>query len=210
MSILGRRKEYDYFEYFEICAQYACEAGAFLHEYIANYDVNTIEAKVEQMHRIENAADCKKHEMLEHLADEFMTPIEREDIVALAQELDNVVDAIDDVMQHIYVFNIQSVTPEAVCFSSLISQCCQSLALAVAEFRNFRKSKCIAKYVIEVNTLESDGDKIFAKNMRKLFTNGADIRDIIIWTSLYEYLENCLDECEDAVDIIESIVMKNT
>lgn len=210
MSILGRRKAYDYFSYFEVCAGYACEAAAFLHEYIAHYDPAVIEAKVEQMHRIENAADCKKHEMLEHLADEFMTPIEREDIIALAQELDSVVDAIDDVMQHIYVFNIQQVTPESVCFSALIASCCKSLALAVAEFRNFRKSKSIAQHVIVVNTQESDGDKLFAKNMRKLFTNGSDLRHIIIWTSLYEYMEKCLDECEDTVDIIESIVMKNT
>ena len=211
MDKMKRRKDFDYFQFFCDIVAAANKAADFLAGVITNFDVNKVPSQVEQMHKIENDADMMKHEMLTNLAHEFITPIEREDIVALAQELDNVVDSIDDVMQRIYMYNVQAIRPEAVQMSQQIVKATRGLTKVVGDFRNFKKSKDIKGYCIAVNTVESDGDKMFAANMRKLYTEqDADIRQIITWTTMYEGLENCLDASEDAVDIVESVIMKNT
>ena len=87
------------------------------------------------MHHIENAADGFRHDMTQVLSHEFIAPIEREDIIELAQDLDNVVDAIDDVMRRIYMFNVQTIRPEAKQFSAIITKCCHALLETIEEFR---------------------------------------------------------------------------
>ena len=208
---MKRRKDYDYFQFFTAIAEAANKASDFLADVVANFDVDKIPMQLEQMHKIENDADMMKHEMLKQLAHEFITPIEREDIVALAQQLDNVVDAIDDVMQRLYMYNVTAIRIEVVELSKQIVKATRGLKIVADEFRYFKKSKDIKAHCIEVNTVESDGDKMFADNMRKLYTNpNEDMRHIIVWSTVYEGLENCLDACEDAVDIVESVIMKNT
>lgn len=211
MDKVKRRKEYDYFHFFIQITEAANKAADYLEAAIANFDIAKLPAQVEQMHKIENDADMMKHEMLTRLGHEFITPIEREDIVALAQELDDVVDAIDDVMQCMYMYNVRSIRPEAVEFSKQIVKATRGLLKVAQGFRNFKKANDLKKHCIEVNTIESDGDKMFAESMRKLYTESAnDVMQVIVWSTMFEGLENCLDACEDAVDIVESVIMKNT
>ena len=80
----------------------------------------------------------------------------------------------------------------------------------IEEFRHFKKSQTIGKHIIEVNTLESDGDTLHAECIRKLFCGNEDALTIVAWMTLFEGFEECLDACEDAVDVIESVIMKNT
>lgn len=211
MDKMKRRKEFDYFQFFVEIAQAANKAADYLEAALEKFSVSDLPKQVEAMHKIENDADMMKHEMLTNLAKEFITPIEREDIVALAQELDNVVDAIDDVMMRMYMYNVQTVRGEAIVFARQIVKCTRELLKVMQEFKSFKKSKDIKDHCIEVNTIESDGDKMFAENMRKLWTEKSDdLRQVTVWTTMYEGLENCLDECEDAVDIVESVMMKNS
>lgn len=205
-----RKKGYDYFEYFCASARYACQAAEHLEKSLANFAPETCREKLEVMHHIENAADGFRHDMTQVLAHEFIAPIEREDIIELAQDLDNVVDAIDDVMRRVYMFNVQSIRPEAKQFSALITKCCHALLETIEEFRHFKKSQTIGKHIIEVNTLESDGDTLHAECIRKLFCGNEDALAIVAWMTLFEGFEECLDACEDAVDVIESVIMKNT
>ena len=86
MGIINRKKEYDYFGNFLCCAKSASEAAVYLHGVFAHFDVKQVPVHVDNMHKIENDADMEKHEMIRNLAQEFITPIEREDIAALSQE----------------------------------------------------------------------------------------------------------------------------
>ena len=204
------RKDFDYFQYFCDCAGAACEAANYLYASLCSYERDGFCEKVSAMHQIENRADSAKHEMTQCLAHEFITPIEREDIIALAQELDNVVDAIDDTMRRIYMFNLDHIHPGVLDFAKLIIDCCAELSAAVAEFKNFKSSKIIREKIVAVNTLEYEGDQLHAQCFRELFSGNADTRALLIWTTVFEDLETCLDNCEDAVDIIESVIMKNS
>lgn len=205
-----RNKGFDYFQHFVDCSQLALEAARYLQTILTEFDPSMVRKNMEDMHRIENDADMKKHEMLKKLAHEFMTPIEREDIVELAQQMDNVVDAIEDVALHLYMFDVHSIREDTAPIAALIVKCCEALVEMMREFHNFRKSRTIKDRIIEINTIESDGDRMHAANMRALFTDGADMREVTTWMVMYERLEDCLDACEDAADIIEGVIMKNT
>ena len=162
------------------------------------------------MHAIEHEADMLKHDMMERLGREFMTPIELEDLVALSQELDNVVDCIDDVMQRVYIHNITAMRDDVGEFTALLVRCVEALCGAVGELSNFRKSETIRPAIVDVNSLESEADALYLKAMRRLYTTERDPITVLSWTHLYEGLENCFDACEHASDVIESVIMKNS
>lgn len=206
----NNKKDTDYFEYFRRSAEYASKAAALLDEIIRTYNKASFREKVDMMHDLEHEADANRHSMIEQLAKEFIPPIEREDIVSLAQELDNVVDSIDDVVQRVYMFDIETIRPEAIQFTELIIRCCSALEEAVTEFRNFKSSKTLKEKLIRVNTLESEGDALHSESVRKLFIEHSDPRETLIWMKIYDGCEDCLDACEDAVDIIESVIMANS
>ncbi|MEG2634336.1 MAG: DUF47 family protein, partial [Oscillospiraceae bacterium] len=178
---LKAKDEFNYFDCFLQIAQSATSSAHYLNDAFMNFDVTSVSSHVEAMHKIENDADTLKHELTRRLARDFITPIELEDIAALAQELDNIVDAIEDVMRRVYMFNVPTLRKEAIDFTDLIVRCCEAFEKVVCEFRNFKKSKTMSSYIIEVNTLESTGDKLHAESIRRLFTENAEPKTMLIW-----------------------------
>ena len=210
MALRERKKDFDYFDYFCTCADLICEAAAYLNQSMIEFSHSSFFEKVNVMHDIENKADSEKHVMTQQLLHEFIPPIEREDIIALAQQLDNVVDDIEDTMRRVYMFDVKEIRPEALKFTDLIVRCGESLKEVLQEFRNFKNSKSIRDMIVKVNTLESEGDVLHAECFHALFSSNVDTRTLLVWTNILEDFEMCLDACEDAVDIIESVIMKNT
>ena len=210
MGLFTKKDEYNYFECFLNFARAASKSAKCLDETFNRFDVAIVPERVAEMHEIENDADNLKHEMMSRLAHEFIPPIELEDIAALGGELDNVIDAIEDVIRRIYMFDVRELRDEALEFTELIVRCCEVFEEVVTEFADFKKSKTIHERIIQVNTLESDGDRVHERALRRLFTEGADTRTLLVWMNLFESLESCLDAIENAADVIESVVMKNT
>ena len=205
-----KREKFDYFEYFLTCGNEALESAEYLNNAFANFDPDKLQDNVKEIHTIERNADIQRHDMLIKLAHEFMTPIEFEDIVSLAKNLDDVIDAIDDVMQRAYMFNIKEMRPETLKFTELLVSCCKALVEIIEEFKNFRKSKTINQLIIKLNSIENEGDMLFSKCMRELYNDNTDMRQVQIWSTIFEVLENCFDVCEYAAHIIEVVIMKNT
>ncbi len=204
------KKDQYYFDVLISCANYGCDAAKFLQETLKNFNPDSFTENMDAMHAIEHNADSLKHEMMSKLSREFMTPIEREDILSLSQELDNVVDCLDDVMQRLYIHNILVMRADVDELTDLIVRCTQALRKAAEEFAHFKKSTTIAEYIVEVNTLESEGDALYMQAMRKLNTTETNPLNVLSWTHIYEGMENCLDACEHASDVIESVIMKNS
>lgn len=206
-----KNKDYDYFGYFIKSAEAACRAAEYLHASLSEFDRKNFSGCVTSMHEIENRADSEKHDMMQRLLHEFITPIEREDIVALAQQLDDVLDAIDDVMLRVDMFCVSSILPGALQFTALIIKCCHELLGIVSEFRNFKSSTKIREGIVAVNSLESEGDKLHFECIKALYqAPGADAKMLLAWTGIYDDLEMCLDACEHSADIIETVIMKNS
>ncbi|WP_040212165.1 DUF47 domain-containing protein [Clostridium polynesiense] len=200
----------DYYGMFVELVEFSCSAASMLHNTLLNFSTEALPSKIEEIHKIEHAADIKKHEMMEKLAKEFITPIEREDIILLSQEIDDVTDTIEDVLIKIFMFNISSIRKEALDFTSAIVKCTGELKKVMEEFRNFRKSKTIHQSIILVNDLEEECDKLYTDGVRSLYVNSKEPVELMTWTEIFDRLERCSDACEHVANAVESIIMKNS
>jgi len=207
---MARKRDMDYFDGFVSLVNYSCEAAAFLENIVEHYDPGCLNEKMKEVHAIEHQADIEKHLMMQKLAKEFITPIEREDIMSMAHEIDNVTDAIEDVVMQMYMFNIRSIRKEAEAMTRIIINCCDALRSALKEFHNFRRSENIHKLIIEVNRLEEEGDRTYTEAVRQLYQEKTDVLEIMGWTKIFGCMEKCCDVCENVSDVIESVIMKNS
>jgi uncharacterized protein len=201
---MARKKGNNYFDILFELIDYSYDAASILNNTLINFN------KLDEMHKIEHAADLKKHDMVNKLVKEFITPIERGDIVELANQIDNVTDNIEDILIRIYMFNVTSMKQEAMEFSNLILKCCEELKGLLKEFKNFKKSENIHKLVIDLNDLEEEGDKLYTISVRNLFLNTKDPIELMIWKETFKYFERCCDACESVANVIESVIMENS
>ena len=121
------KKDDNYFSTFVELVNYSCQAANLLSEIMHNFNPDELEEKMKLMHNIEHAGDVERHVMMKKLAKEFITPIEREDIVAMADAIDNVTDNIEDVLMRMYMFNIRTMREDALKMSEIIVKCCEAL-----------------------------------------------------------------------------------
>ncbi|WOO35225.1 DUF47 family protein [Anaerocolumna sp. AGMB13020] len=207
---MSNKRGYDYFEALHGLSKFSLQAAELLKKTITDFNVENLEEKIREMHNIEHSADIAKHDMIEHLVKEFLPPIEREDIISVAQQIDDVTDSVEDVLMCIDIFNVQTIRPEIPKFTDTIVDCCKSMHVGVEELRHFKKSKKLHSEVVEVNRLEEEGDALYINGVRNLYKNNTDAVELMIWTEIYRKLEKCCDACEDVANEIESIVMKNS
>ncbi|MBR3296064.1 MAG: DUF47 family protein [Clostridia bacterium] len=209
---MARKNAYNYYEAFEQMAQHAYDAALFLQGVFINFypDSQMMFDNVNKIHAIEHEADGIRHECIEHLTTEFITPIEREDIMEIIQKLDSVVDSIDDVIRIMYMFNIKESFSEAKEFADLIVKCTEALRVTMSKFENFRKSESIKEYMVKVNTIEDEGDLLHLRTIRYLYAFDDSPMNVIRKNRLIDGMEECLDACEEVVDSVERVIMKNT
>ena len=207
---MANKNDYNYFKNLAKSVGYGCEASKILCETLKNYDIDELPEKLEVMHKIEHTADIDKHEMMSRLVREFITPIEREDIISLAQEIDDVTDTIEDVLIRMYMFNVKNLRAEALDFCEIIIKSCDALKKAMDEFHNFRKSTVLHEYLVEINHLEELGDKIYTDATHRLFVECDNPIEILTWKETFDRFEKCCDACEEVADVIEGVIMKNS
>ena len=206
---MARKSDSDYFELLTEMAHYAYVLAQALQETFENYDVETLAQKMEEFHTIENACDGIKHKVIDKLAKDFITPIEREDILRLAGVLDDIVDGIEDLPIKMYMYNLQTVKPQAVEFAKIIVACTKELNNLLKEFANFKKSSMLNTSIIELNRLEEVGDKLYMRAVRNLYVSGGDPIEVTSWSAMYTLMEACCDNCEHTANVVEEILMKN-
>ena len=207
---MSKKQDSFYFDNFLACADYACQASHLLDQALRAYDPAQIKERLDEMHKVEHAADDKKHELLHVLAHAFITPIEREDIILLGQNIDEVTDKIEDVLLRMYCNNVQTVRPDALELSGVVIRACEALKGMLEQFADFKRSKSLQEYIIRINTLEEEADQLFISSLRTLHTTCTDPLEVIAWREIYSCLEKCMDTCEHVADTVESAVMKNS
>ena len=144
------------------------------------------------------------------LLSDFITPIEREDIIELSQHLDNIIDYIEDVMQRFYMYDVHFMHHDALEFAQLIKKSCEALDKAMEDFRNFKKSKTFKQLIVDVNTYEEEADQLYMRVIRKLHTNDRENpMRVLVWSQIFDRMEKCCDSCEHAADMMNSILLKN-
>lgn len=199
-----------YFENFTACTVLAQNAAAYLVECLEHYDASQLETMIAKMHEFEHNADMKKHEMSAALAKAFVTPVDREDLDMLSHQLDNVLDLLEEVLQKLYIFDVQKIDPAAVEYAQNLVKACELLGAIMGEFENFKKSKKIHSLIVECNDVEEACDKLYLSSIRAMTKREGDAFEKICWYKVYDCLEACADACEHVSECVGSIVMKNT
>jgi uncharacterized protein Yka (UPF0111/DUF47 family) len=199
-----------YFEDFIKMIELSCRAAEHLKNSLEDFHPETLSGQRAYMHDIEHEEDEVRHEMLHRLVREFVTPIDREDIIALANELDDVTDKIEEILIRLYMYNVKYVRPAALQFADVIVSCARELKQAMIEFPNFHKSSTLRNAIIAVNTMEEKGDQIYVDAVRELHEGGVDPVEVAVWSELFDRLEDCCDVCEHVANTMEVIVMKNS
>ena len=208
---MKKQRTNEYFEGFVSGMESACKAAEYLESVVEHYDPEKLNEQVEEMHRIEHEADLNKHELMQKLAKEFITPIERADIILLLQQIDNVTDFIEDVVRKMFMYNAKSMRVEALEFATIIKQCCYESRDALKELPGFQKSsERLSQAIVKVNDFEEQGDRLYCAAMRRLYCENAESLERITWTKLFDWMEACCDACEDVMESVELVVMKNS
>ncbi|MEO6445854.1 MAG: DUF47 family protein [Gemmatimonadaceae bacterium] len=165
------------------------------------------EELVRAVKAVEHEADHITHEVSTRLDKSFITPLDREDINNLVQELDNVVDLIDGTARRTRMFHITESREPARKLCVLIMESVKYLGKAVVEIKNPR---AVANSTREVKRLEAEGDTIYYNAMEVLFAGRPDPLDVMKWKEIYDTLEETLDRCQTVAIVLESISLKNS
>lgn len=156
---------------------------------------------------VEQEGDRLTHDIIKRLNSTFLTPIDREDIYALATKLDDVVDYIEEAADLLALYQIEAPMDQAQELTRILVDCCEQLALGLENLSSFRD---LDQYWIEIHRLENDGDRVSRDAVASLFSNGIDPMVVIRWKDMFAVLEKAIDATENAAHILEGIVIKNS
>lgn len=199
-------REFNFFDLFEKQVGHAVDAANFLKEIVLKGLVD--EASLEKMRTIEHQGDEVAHTIIEQLNKTFITPFDREDIYALAKELDDVIDMINTIVRRLMVYRITGVNRNLVEFASVIEESVRGVACTIQGMRNMKYSKSVFESCVEINRLENVGDSMRDKVLGELFETEKDPIAVIKWKEIYQDAETVLDICEDVAHVVESILVK--
>lgn len=199
-------KEEKFFKLFKDMTENIIEGAKLLKDMLDNFDnPNESQRKIKDL---EHKGDSITHDIIQMLNKTFVTPLDREDIYALASKLDDILDLIDASSQRVIMYNVDRITPEAKSLGFIILQCCYAVDKAVAMLGKKTNEQIFATCV-EINALENEADRVSREAISRLFDEEKDPIQLIKWKEIYETLERATDKCEDAANILESVVVKN-
>jgi predicted phosphate transport protein (TIGR00153 family) len=155
----------------------------------------------------EQEGDRITHDIIHRLNSTSVTPIDREDIYALASALDDIVDFTEEAADFMGLYNIEAPMEQAFQLTRVLDDSCRNIAQALSRLKGFQD---LNHYLIEVNRLENEGDRITREALASLFRGGIDPMIVIKWKDIFDRLEHAIDACEHVANILEGIVVKHT
>lgn len=208
---MAKPKKFDYFTAFEEQLDIASEEADILLEAIENFSMaEELKEVLTRAHAIEHRGDQVNHSILSSVATDFITPIEREDIIELAQDLDDVTDMIEGIIQRFYMMDVHAMRPEAKEFAEIIRKSLKALRKSMGPFREFKKAKKVMHMADDVNQLEEQADLLYIECIRRLYTEERENpMRVGVWTRILERLENTCDACKTVADTMATIMLKN-
>ena len=155
---------------------------------------------------LEHEGDRITHDLIDLINRTFVTPFDRDDMYRLAGVLDDVCDHIDDSAEKIVGYGVREVRQQARQQAQVIQRCAAKLAEAIGQLEGFKDSR---RQLIELRTLEDEGDRLAREAISDLFAGDPDPVSLVRWKDIHEQLEEAVDACENAADVLEAILVKN-
>ncbi len=197
-----------FYAYFEESAQNLVDASKILYE-LRSGSAQDHEETVRQIHELEHKGDNVTHKIFAELNATFVTPFDREDIHILASALDDVMDYIDGSAQRFVLYKLKNCPPEMAQLIEILQRSVNELQKGVSLLRDFRKSAELQKVLERVNEYENEADTVFQGAIADLFEHEKDAVQIIKLKEIYVGLETATDKCEDAANVMESLLIKH-
>jgi predicted phosphate transport protein (TIGR00153 family) len=182
--------------------------GQKLKELVNTPDYSDRQVIINQIEALEHTNDENTHDIFTELGRNFITPFDREDIHALASSLDDIADYIYSASKKINFYKVDPMEQGFQKMAEVISQTTETLHGAVMELRNMKNVSNITSALVKINSLENQADDIYDMSIEKLFDSEPDVKEVIKKREIYQVMEIVTDKCEDAANVIESIVIK--
>ena len=197
-----------FYELFEKSADNVKQMGQLLAQVIGEPEFDKRQGLITQMEDVEHANDELTHLLFTELGRNFITPFDREDIHYLASSLDDIADYIFATAKKINFYRVDPNDIGMQKLSEIILQSCKEVRKAVGELRDMKNMRAITESLVKINSLENEADDIFDMSIERLFATEPDAKEVIKKREIYQVMETATDKCEDAANVIESIIVK--
>lgn len=197
-----------FYELFEEVADNVAKMSSQLCKVINEPDFDRRGGMISQMEDLEHANDELTHRIFTELGRNFITPFDREDIHFLASALDDIADYIYASAKKINFYRVNPNDTGMQKLAEIVDQSAQEVRKAVIELRNMKNLRQITESLVKINSMENQADDVFDMSIERLFATEADAKEVIKKREIYQVMETATDKCEDAANVIESIIVK--
>ncbi len=201
-----RKKEDIFFTMFRSFSEKIVESSHAFRDLV--HDYTDIEPKLAHMKELEVECDKCAHDIIEELHGSFVTPFDREDIYAMAREMDEIVDMMEETSNRFLVFNISEMPEGAVQMADKLVEATEQLHVIFDHLSEATRSSTIGAEIIEVNRIENEGDDLHRDILFHLFREEQDAAELMKWYHLYQRMENSLDATEKVANMVAGVVAK--
>ncbi len=201
-------KDKIFYSLFEQVAVTVAQMGKLMKDVVTEPDYDKRAAIIAQIEDMEHVNDDYTHKIFTELGRNFITPFDREDIHYLATALDDIADYIFASAKKINFYKVNPNDQGIQKMADLIEQASEQIKNAVFELRNMRNMRQITDALVKVNSIENQADDIFDMSIDRLFETEPDAKEVIKKREIYQVMEIVTDKCEDAGNVIESIIIK--
>ena len=208
MSFRLKPRDDKFFKYFNDLADAICEASMILKSFVENRSDPA--TNLEKINEVEERGDIVLSEVMKRINNSFISPFDREDILMLARELNNVVDHVQGTMEKIVIYKVGQPKEDYVLkLVQVLEEAAHEIKNAVAKLPDVRsKSSEIIDSCEKIRSFEHEGDYLYRAGIALLFENTSNVIDIIKWKEIYEHLETTLDYCENVSNILKGVAIK--
>ncbi|MGC9975495.1 MAG: DUF47 family protein [Syntrophales bacterium] len=200
-------KEEKFYDLFEELINKIEEGAKVFSDMVETYEYPL--PKITKLKELEHEADVITHRTYEKMHKSFLTPLDREDIYALVNKMDSILDMIEASAARMSLYKVKKPTKVIIDQAKILNLAISKVKLIVYAMRDMKNSKMIIDACVEINTLENEGDIVLRTAMVDLFEHEKDAIELIKWKEIFERIEEALDVCEDVSNIIEGIVLKH-
>ena len=201
-------KDRIFYSLIEEVADGVTKMGRLLKNVVSEPDIDKRAAIVSQVEEQEHVNDDLTHKVFLELGRNFITPFDREDIHYLASALDDICDYIYSTAKKINFYKVNPNDTGIQKLADLIVEGTVQIGLAISELRNMRDMRKITDALVKINSIENQADDVFDMSIDRLFENEPDAKEVIKKREIYQVMETVTDKCEDAANVIETIIIK--
>jgi uncharacterized protein len=208
--MLGKKtKSNYYFDSFPELCHFSVQCASYILNFMQHFDHEKLEETKVNVHLIEHAADDKKHEVTEKLFTEFMTPIDREDIMELLKLIDDITDAVEEVSLKLYLYDYKELPPDTIPFMRLTLESIEKTEECLKHFKDYLDPSIINPLILSVVHLEEESDTEYINDVRFTYLNETDGFRRHKAEAMYTMLEETSDRCREVCRYVQLIMFKN-